>query len=211
MPGVKISVWLPGLLALIPACGFAQVTVNPAALRQLQGLPPVAAAPAVRPAMAKPPVHETAPHRNHPTTPHKPAPAKPVPAKPAPALPAPTLPPGKPPIVPPPTAKPATPKPTIPTLVKIEFGPGSAILPADASAALKPFCTAGATVPVLTRAPADPSDPSSAMRLSMARAFAIRDALTACGVPASHIIPRAAGSEQGADNNEAEIGASAKP
>ncbi|MDE1895726.1 MAG: OmpA family protein [Rhodospirillales bacterium] len=96
-------------------------------------------------------------------------------------------------------------------VARIEFAPGSATLPAGASAALKPFCTASAPVPVIARAPTDPNDPSGAMRLSMARTFAIRDALTACGVPAQNIIPRASGSVPGADDNEALIGASAAP
>ena len=99
----------------------------------------------------------------------------------------------------------------MPSLVRIEFGPGSAVLPANAASILKPFCASATMVPVVARAPADPSDPSSAMRLSMARALAIRDALTACGVPSQNVIPRAAGSVPGADNNEALIGASAKP
>ncbi len=181
--------------------------MNQAALQQLRGITPAAPAIVAQPAVARPPVHKVPPHHTHhakPATP-RPAPAKPAPV-PAPpqtaALPA--TPAAKPP-------KPETPKPAIPALVKIEFGPGSAVLPASAASALKPFCASPMAVPVIARAPADPSDPSSAMRLSMARAFAIRDALTACGVPSQNIIPRAAGTVPGADNNEAQIGASAKP
>lgn len=208
MPGVKKVFWLPGLIALIPTCGFAQVTVNPSALRQLEGLPAAVPAPEAQPVVAKPPVHVAPVHRAHPAKPEKSAPSKPE--SPAPAKP-PTKPLAKPPVTPAPAPKPAPPKPAVPTLVKIEFAPGSSVLPAKAASALKPFCASGAVVPVTARAPADPSDPSSAMRLSMARAFAIRDALTACGVPAQNIIPRAAGNVPGADNDEAQIGASAKP
>ncbi|WP_139284744.1 OmpA family protein [Acidocella aminolytica] len=200
---MKTSVWLPGLLALIPACGFAQVTVNPAALRQLQGLPLIA--PAVQPAVAKPHVKLPPAKPFHHTKPAKPAPL-PLPPPAPPSVPAPKVPPMVP-VAP----KPVAPKPIIPTLARIQFSPGSATLPASAADTLKPFCASQRSVPVVTRAPADPSDPSSAMRLSMARAFAIRDALIACGVPAQNIIPRAAGTVPGADNNEAQIGASAKP
>jgi hypothetical protein len=209
---VKKAFWLPGLIALIPACGHAQVSVNPAALRQLQGLP--SAAPEAQQAVAKPPVHEAPLHHVLHPKPMHPAPAKPAPSKPAPAMPlapAPAVPQGKAPIIPPPAPKPAAPKPATPSLVRIEFAPGSAVLPASAAGALQPFCAAGTMVPVVARAPVDPSDPSGAMRLSMARAFAIRDALTACGLPTQNIIPRAAGSVPDADNNEAQIGASAKP
>lgn len=111
----------------------------------------------------------------------------------------------------PPAPKPQAPKPAIPALARIEFPPGSAVLPASAASTLKPFCAAATAVPVVARAPSDPLDPSGAMRLAMARAFAIRDALTACGLPAQNIIPRAAGNVPGADNNQAQIGASAKP
>ncbi len=203
---MKKAFWLPGLIVLIPACAFAQVSVNPAALRQLQGLPP-AAPPAAQPAVAKPALHKAPVHHAHPARPVIPEPAKPAPTKP----PAPAVAPGKPPLIPAPAPKPAAPEPAIPSLARIEFGPGSAVLPANAASTLKPFCASATMVPVVARAPADPSDPSSAMRLSMARAFAIRDALTACGVPSQNVIPRAAGNVPGADNNEALIGASAKP
>jgi hypothetical protein len=76
----------------------------------------------------------------------------------------------------------------------IGFASGSAALPASAAGALKPFCAArGQTLVIDAYAPGDPSDPSAAMRLSMSRAFALRDALAACGVPGAAIIPRADG------------------
>jgi outer membrane protein OmpA-like peptidoglycan-associated protein len=43
------------------------------------------------------------------------------------------------------------------------------------------------------------------MRLSMARAFAVRDALTACGVPSTRILPLALGDVPGKDENTARI------
>ena len=53
--------------------------------------------------------------------------------------------------------------------------------------------TSGSPITIDAYAAADPSDPSAAPRLSMARAFALRDALMACGIPSDSIIPRADG------------------
>ena len=197
MPDVKTSLWLFGLVALIPACGFAQVTVNPAALGPLEGLAPAAPAAKAVPAMARPPVPRAAIHHDHHAKPE----TIPPPAKPH----------AVPPLISKPAHPPASPKPVTPPVARIEFGVGSYALPADATRALKPFCTASLQIPVIARAPADPNDPSGAMRLSMNRAFAIRDALIACGVPAQKIIPRAVGSVPGTDDNQAQIGASAAP
>lgn len=206
MPDVKISIWLCGLLLVAPAYAHAQVTVNPAALRQLQGLPEPApvAAPAARPAMARPHKIYKRHTENHAAVKPVLAVAKPAPA-PKPAPPAPQ------PVVAKPVAPPAPPKPAIPSLATLDFAPGSAALPANAQAVLKPFCAASTPVPVIAHAPRDPNDASGAMRLSLARAFAIRDALTACGVNAANVIPRAAGPAKSGDSNQAEIGAGAKP
>lgn len=211
MPDVKISVWLCGLLLVAPACAHAQVTVNQAALRQLQGLPAPAPveAPAARPAVARPHKLYKRHIEKHLAETHaavKPVPvvAKPAPA-PKPAMPAPQ------PVVAKPAVPPAPPKPAIPSLATLDFAPGSAALPANAQAVLKPFCAASTPVPVIAHAPRDPNDASGAMRLSLARAFAIRDALTACGVSAANVIPRAAGPAKSGDSNQAEIGAGAKP
>lgn len=98
----------------------------------------------------------------------------------------------------------------MPPVARIDFAPGSADLPAGAEAALKPFCTTPYRIPVLARAPADPANPFSAMKLSMQRAFAVRDALIACGVDAQNIVPQADASAQGTGSNEAMIGAHIK-
>jgi len=85
-------------------------------------------------------------------------------------------------------------KPVLPAPLIVTFSTGSAALPGGAGAGLKPFCAAkGSTLIIDAYAPGDPSDPSAAMRLSMSRAFALRQALTACGVPGAQIIPRADG------------------
>ncbi|MGE4481799.1 hypothetical protein [Acidocella sp.] len=204
------ALWLPGLVVLIPAWANAQVSVNPAALQQLRGLPPAASASALQPVTAKPPApaHEQPAAHKHPKPHHPAKPANPAPLPlppPSPDSPAVSQPPS------PPSAKPVEHKPSAPPVARLAFAPGSSALPADATSILKPFCSPDARVPILTRVPADSTDASGSMRLAMARAFALRDALIACGVKPQNIIPRAIGGTPGADNNEALIGASAKP
>jgi hypothetical protein len=46
---------------------------------------------------------------------------------------------------------------------------------------------------------------SAPMRNSLTRAFAVRDALTACGVPAAHIIPKADGPVAGRNPDTAVV------
>lgn len=177
---------------------MAQVSVNTAALQQLAGIEPPPPKPVVMPAPA--PVHHWV---------HK-APAKAVASKPAAPVeqaaahvPAPQS------VAPKPAApaKPATPQPAKPPApISLTFAPGSSTLPANAAAVLKPFCTAPGMVSIDARAPAVASDPSAAMRLSLARAFAVRDALTACGVAPQNILPRADGAAPGQNEDSTTIG-----
>ncbi|MDD2795155.1 hypothetical protein [Acidocella sp.] len=174
------------LAALLPSLAAAQVKVNPAALAQLAGIPP--ARPAAAPAPpAKPAWH---PARRVIRV-VKPAPLKPLPPSAAPAM-------AKPVPAPAPVATPQA--------LVVAFAPGSATLPAGTTAALKPFCEARGVISIDARAPADPSDPSLAMRLSLARALALRDALTSCGVASQNILPRALGSMPGKNDDEAVLG-----
>jgi len=163
----------------VPALAPAQVIINQAALAQLRGLPP---APRVQPVAM---VVAPAVHRVH----HK----KPAVAA---ALVAP-----KPVVVVPVVAKPIVPvvaKPVgPPKTMAVDFADGSSALPADAAAALKPFCSYGGTISVNAHAASDATNPSDAMRLSLQRALAIRDALVACGVPSSKILPMAMGAAGG--------------
>jgi hypothetical protein len=100
-----------------------------------------------------------------------------------------------------------TPQPVVtPQALVVDFAPGSASLPAGTGAALKPFCEAHGVIGIDARAPADPSDPSIAMRLSLARALALRDALSSCGVASQNILPRALGSVPGKNEDEAVLG-----
>ncbi len=104
------------------------------------------------------------------------------------------------PIAEPVVAKPVVPlpapKPAPPANVEIMFAAGAADLPPGTSAELKAFCakpTPTGFITIDAYAAADPNDPSVAPRLSLSRAFALRDALVACGVPSASIIPRADG------------------
>ncbi|OYV39707.1 MAG: hypothetical protein B7Z81_02950 [Acidocella sp. 20-61-6] len=164
---------------------MAQVSVNAAALGQLSGVaPPPAVAAPVKPRIVHP----------HPAVARK----KPVAAA---VLPVVTP---RPPVV-----KPAPPKAAVvvpvpaakpPAPVVLAFAPGSAALPAGATAALQPFCTTGFQIRIGAHAPADPTAPSVPMRLSLTRAFAVRDVLVACGLPLAQILPLALGSSEGSND-----------
>lgn len=187
------------LFLLAPGAACAQVTVNPAALRQLAGIsapPPVDAASVPAPARHETPrkthraAHRAVHHAAHHAAEARPKAAPAAVPKPAPA------------------PKLAAPKPIAP--VSLAFAPGSADLPGGAQAALHPFCADRGRIAIDARAPADPSDVSAAMRLSLARAMAVQAALTACGVPAQNILPRADGAVPGANENEAVVGSGAE-
>lgn len=196
---MKQILLLTGFLLAAPLPALAQVTVNPAALQQLAGIeppPPMV----VETAEPVPVVHHWT-HHTHVAAPKPVAPEQvsarvvaPMVAKPVPPVAQTAA------HVPPPgPEKPAAP-------VALVFAPGSADLPANATSALKPFCTAPGKVAVNARAPTDPSDPSGAMRLSLSRAMAVQAALTACGVPPQNILPRAQGAVPGQNEDEAVIG-----
>jgi hypothetical protein len=179
---------IPALLLFAPEAK-AQVIINQAALDQLAGIKLSTAAPGA----AAPPVITATPSIRH--LPRKAAyrqvlrRGQPVVAKPA--------------------LPPAPPKPLLPHPAIIDFTAGGSDLPGDSAAVLKPFCAhSGNIVTIDAYATANPNDPSQAARLSMSRAFAIRDALTACGVHSSNIIPRANGAAKTADPDTAEVSAS---
>ncbi len=191
----------------MPAVARAQVFVNQAALVQLAGfsVPAPHVAPAPKPVarhVAQRVVRKAAPQAAVAMV----EPKAVVPAKPAaPVAPAPVAPAAPVPVVAKPVVPPPPPKPVLPGPLVIGFAAGSAALPANSAAGLKPFCAArGQTLIIDAYAPGDPSDPSAAMRLSMSRAFALRDALAACGVPGANIIPRADGAT-GADVQSAKV------
>ncbi|MDE8348728.1 MAG: hypothetical protein POG74_04490 [Acidocella sp.] len=182
-------IYLALLLVLAPALAGAQVVIHQDALDQLAGVVPRVAAMPVSAEVVHPAarvIHE--PVKQKLVTPKllavvaKPAPVSvPVPAPAAPVAPE------------PPVLAPLAP-------VSVSFASGSADLPAGAAAALKPVCEragVGGLVSVDAYAAADSSDLSAPMRLSLSRAMAVRDALVACGVVPSNIIPRADGAVAG--------------
>jgi hypothetical protein len=195
----------------------AQVIINQAALDQLAGIKLSTAAPGA----AAPPVITATPSIRHlprkaayrqvlrrgGSLPHLVASSRINKQAPAVAVSAPK--PVSQPVVAKPALPPAPPKPLLPHPAIIDFTAGGSDLPGDSAAVLKPFCAhSGNIVTIDAYATANPNDPSQAARLSMSRAFAIRDALTACGVHSSNIIPRANGAAKTADPDTAEVSAS---
>jgi len=205
------SRFIPALLCGALFCGqaLAQATVDPRALQPLQ--PRAAETPSARPAPAtdrKPPAR----------TPAKPAPVKPV-AKPVvkpvpkPALVVPPAPPVTP-AVPPPIAVPVRPVPppspvpvvenapgtvaAIPGGQRITFGAtGSDLNPATEAAIRATAHTApagpNASFTVSAFAAGTPEDASTARRLSLSRALAVRGVLIAEGIPSVRIYVKALG------------------
>lgn len=194
-----------GLLLFAPDAR-AQVIINQAALNQLAGIPPpvITAPPAIRQTPHRityrhaPPRHESESHiAGAPITAKPTAKPTPMPAAPPPKI---------QPVVAKPAAPPPIPKPQPPPTAVIDFAAGGADLPGNSATLLKPFCAhSGGLVTIDAYAPADPADPSSAARLSMSRAFAIRAALAACGIASSNILPRANGAAKTATPDAAEI------
>jgi outer membrane protein OmpA-like peptidoglycan-associated protein len=195
---------------------FAQVTVD---LRALQALPerPAAARPARQPPPAVIPDSPAISARGNPpaTVVQPEAPVQPkAPAQPAlpEAVPnlatiAPITPPpaaaGSPPPPPPPVSDTATTAaaPTIAGL-RLTFAPGQSDLSPESAASIKQLAEAAtpgeATMfNVSAYAPGKPDDPSTARRMSLSRAMAVRSALVAGGVPSARIFVRALGEQHG--------------
>jgi hypothetical protein len=227
--------------SFVPGAAIAQVSVNPAALMQLAGVAvphpasvpetvPMAnhavfvrhrrhvaanatnlknavnatklknAANATKVKKPLPPVVVPVVARPAPVAPKTPA-MVPVAAKPATAPVAPKL-----------ATAPAAPKPAPPPApVDIAFATGSATLPAGAEARLAPFCKISGPIVINARAPADPDDNSQSMRLSLARALAVRASLSACGVASPDILPRALGAAPGGAPDVTQIQAGLNP
>jgi outer membrane protein OmpA-like peptidoglycan-associated protein len=151
-----------------------------------------------------------------PQTPREPQAAAPaVPPAPQPAMPetmpdtasiAPIAPPppaaGAPPPPPPVSEKAATAATPTTTGLRLTFAPGEADLSPDSSTSIKQLAAAAptgdaTTFNVLAYAPGKPDDPSTARRVSLSRAMAVRSALVADGVPSARIFVRALGEQYG--------------
>jgi outer membrane protein OmpA-like peptidoglycan-associated protein len=113
---------------------------------------------------------------------------------------------------PPPGAQPPPPPPVsdkaktvaAPTTtgLRLTFGPGQSDLSPESSASIKRLTQAApigdeTTFNVLAYAPGKPDDPSTARRVSLSRAMAVRSALVADGVPSARIFVRALGEQFG--------------
>jgi outer membrane protein OmpA-like peptidoglycan-associated protein len=169
----------------------------------------------------KPPAHATA---ETPTTAPQVTVATPPAAAPATqAPPAATLPTAPPATIalapvppPPPAAEPEPPPPPISDVststatttqkgLRVTFGAGETDLSPASAAAIKAAAqsaTPGSdtTFNVVAYATGTPEDPSTARRLSLSRALAVRSALMANGVSSSHIYVRALGAASGKDD-----------
>jgi outer membrane protein OmpA-like peptidoglycan-associated protein len=194
---VKFFLLLALAASLLPGAAIAQVSVNSNALAQLDGVS--AARPTAVPETAPSVRHTPVRHRRPVATAAKKTPViVPVVARAAPAAP-------KPPV--PPAPRPAPP----PAPVNIAFAADSATLPAGAQTRLAPFCKVSGPIVINARAPADPGDNSHSMRLSLARALAVRAMLSTCGVAAQNIFPRALGAAPGGATDNTQIQAGLNP
>ncbi len=86
--------------------------------------------------------------------------------------------------------------------LRLTFAPEQSDLSPESSTSIKQLAAAApagdtTTFNVLAYAPAKPDDPSTARRVSLSRAMAVRSALVADGVPSSRIFVRALGEQYG--------------
>jgi len=205
MPHMRIrTTLLLGLCLLaLPVSAIAQVTATTPS-KPAPGTPasntPAANAPAANTPAPKPPQAGTTIRPNT-------APVQPVPPA-APAA----------PVVPPPLAVPTRPPaPVVPALVaadapgvasplpggvRITFGPGRSDLNPATEATIRAFVKGGAGIApapenasftITSFAAATPDDPSTARRISLARALAVRSVLISQGIASVRIYPKAQG------------------
>ncbi|HEY4044862.1 MAG TPA: OmpA family protein [Rhodopila sp.] len=190
----------------------AQVTVDLHALQALPDHP--APSRAVRPtAPAAPGKAAVAVRQATPASPAAPAP--PAPPAPSPAMPetapqtaainpiAPPEPPAGSPPPPPPVSEKAT-TTAAPTTsgLRLSFAPDQSELNPESTASIKQLAASAppgddTTFNVQAYAPGKPDDPSTARRVSLSRAMAVRGALVADGVPSARIFVRALGEQYG--------------
>jgi outer membrane protein OmpA-like peptidoglycan-associated protein len=195
---------LSAVFVTAAAPGFAQVTVD---LHALQALPERSAAG--QPARPRP---QAVP--NGPAVVTRVAPAPAVAPAPQPVLPEavpqtasinPVAPPEPPAgsAPPPPVSETAATKAAPTTAgLRLTFAPDQSDLSPDSSASIKQLATSAppgddTTFNVQAYAPGKPDDPSTARRVSLSRAMAVRAALVASGVPSARIFVRALGEQFG--------------
>jgi outer membrane protein OmpA-like peptidoglycan-associated protein len=155
--------------------------------------PAAAAAPATQGATQAPP---TPPPATLPTAP--PATVALAPVPPPPSAPEPVAPPPPPPV----SDTAASAATTTGTGLRVTFGAGQSDLSPASAAAIKSVVQSaasgdGTTFNLLAYAAGAPDDPSTARRLSLSRALAVRSALMADGIASSRIYVRALGAAGG--------------
>lgn len=191
------------LFAASPA--LAQVTVDLHALQALPDRPEATPRPrSAPPNLVR--VPSTTAKLTAPASPATPAPAIPQ-AEPDTAVINPVTPPepaaGAPPPPPPPVSETAATKAAPTTAgLRLTFAPGASDLSPDSTDSIKQLTAAappgdGTTFNVQAYAPGTADDPSTARRISLARAMAVRSALVADGVPSARIFVRALGAQHG--------------
>ena len=215
-PAMRPLLILSAVLLTSATSAFAQVTVDLHALEALPqhretghlSRPERPAGPAVATArapvvQAPAPIQVPASTRATPATPQPPMPdAVPDTASIAPIAPQPPAPGAQPSAPPPVSDKSTTAVAPTATGLRLTFAPGESDLNPDSSASIKEL-TSGAplgdltTFNVLAYAPGKPDDPSTARRVSLSRAMAVRSALIADGVPSARIFVRALGEQYG--------------
>jgi len=189
-----------------PARHFTRLAHRP---RHLAAVAPILPVPPV------PPAAEVA--TSAPASPPKlVAPAVPAPAASPPAATIPAAPPAEVALAPLVPATPSTAPPAPPPIVAnaesaatptatgltVTFGPDQSDLSGASDAAIQKLARSApnsdtTSFNVLAFAHGDPQDPSTARRLSLSRALAIRGALMAAGVPSTRVYVRALGDEPG--------------
>jgi outer membrane protein OmpA-like peptidoglycan-associated protein len=210
----------PPLLLLAAVLGpavpaLAQVTVDLHALDALPNARPAASRP-LEPAVPRPrpkgqlasvtpehaPASGTTVAKAAPPTVAAPANAPPDVSLPTGAPPPPTLEANAAPPPPPTSSDSGTGAPMTAAAVRIAFDAAQSDLNASGSEVIKQLVSAApkgdnTTFNVVAYAAATPDDPSTARRLSLSRALAVRTALMADGVPSSRIYVRALGGQGG--------------
>jgi outer membrane protein OmpA-like peptidoglycan-associated protein len=110
---------------------------------------------------------------------------------------------GSPPPPPPPVSeKAATTAASTAAGLRLIFAPGQSDLSPDSTTSIKQFTETAppndaSTFNILAYSPGKPDDPSTARRVSLSRAMAVRSALVASGVPSARIFVRALGEQFG--------------
>jgi outer membrane protein OmpA-like peptidoglycan-associated protein len=196
------------LTAAVPV--FAQVTVDLHALQALPDRPPArgVARPSPAPAAV---THIPMVATREPQVTTQPPPSSPQPAMPDKVPDSASIEPVTP-QAPPPEAQPSPPPPVSESAataaapatagLRLTFAPGESDLSPESSSSIKQLTEAApigdaTTFNVLAYAPGKADDPSTARRISLSRAMAVRSALVADGVPSARIFVRALGEQFG--------------